>query len=89
VAVLAGLQADRRSSTARRFMTDGDARDAGPHHHGIFNGRARWKLFRRLSSRRRGDGLRVLSVAGLVTVVWTGVLGGKLMFEHAAGFPRS
>jgi hypothetical protein len=24
-----------------------------------------------------------------VTVVWTGVLGGKLMFEHGAGMPSA
>src|SRR5438445_633651 len=34
-------------------------------------------------------GLRALSLAGLVTIVWTGVLGGKLMFEHAAGIPKA
>ena len=30
-------------------------------------------------------GLRVLSVAGFVGIVWTAVLGGKMAFDHAAG----
>src|SRR5881409_2438544 len=49
-----------------------------------------WKLFRRskLTSAEEA-GLRVLSVAGLVAVIWTGVLGAKLMFEHAAGIPNA
>ncbi|HET7596158.1 MAG TPA: DUF2231 domain-containing protein [Burkholderiales bacterium] len=28
---------------------------------------------------------RALSIAGIIGLIWTGVLGGKLMFEHAAG----
>ena len=28
---------------------------------------------------------RALSVAGILGLVWTGVLGGKLLFDHAAG----
>src|SRR6267142_4776471 len=53
---------------------------------GIFTAVLAWRLFRR--ARLTGSeeaGLRVLSAAGLVTIVWTGVLGGRLMFEHAAG----
>jgi hypothetical protein len=30
---------------------------------------------------------RALSVVGIAGLVWTGVLGGKLVFEHAAGIP--
>ena len=30
---------------------------------------------------------RALSVVGLVGLVWTGILGGRMMFEHAAGVP--
>jgi hypothetical protein len=26
---------------------------------------------------------------GLVTVVWTGVIGGKMVFEHSAGVPTA
>src|SRR5437899_5568505 len=57
---------------------------------GIFTVVLAWKLFRR--SKLTGaeeTGLRALSLAGLVTIVWTGVLGGKLMFEHAAGIPKA
>ncbi|HZI21769.1 MAG TPA: DUF2231 domain-containing protein [Gemmatimonadales bacterium] len=57
---------------------------------GIFTVVLAWKLFRRnrLTSAEEG-GLRLLSVAGLVTVVWTGAIGGKMMFEHAAGVPTA
>src|SRR5256884_1259206 len=57
---------------------------------GIFTVVLAWKLFRR--SKLTGaeeTGLLALSLAGLVTIVWTGVLGGKLMFEHAAGIPNA
>ena len=33
--------------------------------------------------------LRGLSVVGLVLVVWTGRVGGQMMFEHAAGIPAA
>jgi len=49
-----------------------------------------WKLFRR--ARLSGGeelGLRVLSLAGFVGIIWTAVLGGKLVFEHAAGIPNA
>src|SRR2546430_10184847 len=56
---------------------------------GIFTAVLAWKLFRRAKLTDAEEaGLRVLSVAGLVTVVWTGVLGGKLMFEHAPGLAK-
>ena len=57
---------------------------------GIFTAVLAWKLFRRakLTSREEA-GLRLLSVAGFVTIIWTGVLGGKLVFEHAAGIPNA
>jgi uncharacterized membrane protein len=56
---------------------------------GIFTAVLAWKLFRRANLTRAEEaGLRVLSVAGLVTVIWTGVIGGKLVFEHAAGIPN-
>src|SRR6266853_374446 len=49
-----------------------------------------WKLYRRAKLTSAEEvGLRVLSLAGLVTIVWTGALGGKLMFEHAAGIPKA
>ena len=49
-----------------------------------------WKLFRRARlSGAEELGLRVVSLAGLVGIIWTAVLGGKLVFEHAAGIPRT
>ena len=91
VAVLAGLQAEDA-------IEHGEAiHDLMETHEtlalttmGIFTAVLAWKLFRR--SKLTGveeAGLRVLSAAGLVTIVWTGVLGGKLMFEHAAGIPSA
>ncbi len=57
---------------------------------GIFTAVLAWKLFRRARlSRGEEAGLRLLSVAGLVSIIWTGVLGGKLVFEHAAGIPNA
>ena len=55
---------------------------------GIFTVVLAWKLFRRARLTPPEEaGLRLLSVAGLVTVVWTGVIGGKMVFEHSAGVP--
>jgi uncharacterized membrane protein len=33
--------------------------------------------------------VRVLSVAGFVGIIWTGRIGGKMTFEHAAGVPTT
>src|SRR5207247_5866290 len=85
VAVLAGLQAEE-------VIEHGEAiHDLMETHEtlalttmGIFTAVLAWKLFRRSKLTGAEEaGLRVLSLAGLVTIVWTGVLGGKLMFEHA------
>jgi len=57
---------------------------------GIFTVVLAWRLVRRA---RLGGveqaALRLLSVAGLVGIVWTGKMGGKLVFEHAAGIPAA
>src|SRR5205823_10772933 len=57
---------------------------------GIFTVVLAWRLVRRA---RLGGveqaALRLLSVAGLVGIVWTGKMGGKLVFEHAAGNPAA
>src|SRR6267143_669465 len=91
VAVLAGLQAEDA-------IEHGEAiHDLMETHEtlalttmGIFTAVLAWKLFRRARlSGAEELGLRALSLAGLVTVVWTGVLGEKLMFEHAAGIPNA
>ena len=57
---------------------------------GIFTVVLAWRLLRR--ARLGGaeqTALRLLSVAGLVGIVWTGRIGGKLVFEHAAGIPAA
>ena len=47
-----------------------------------------WKMARRFQMPSQELALtRFLSVVGLVGLAWTGILGGRLMFEHAAGIP--
>ena len=47
-----------------------------------------WKMARRFQMPAQELALtRALSIVGLVGLVWTGILGGRLMFEHAAGIP--
>jgi uncharacterized membrane protein len=55
---------------------------------GVFTVVLGWKLWRRFRVSPTEEWvLRILSLAGLVLVIATGVYGGKLMFEHAAGIP--
>ncbi len=57
---------------------------------GIFTAVLGWTLYRRARlTPVEATSLRVLSIAGLVTVIWTGVIGGKMVFEHAAGVPAA
>lgn len=45
-----------------------------------------WKMLRRFQLPSQELAItRFLSIIGLLGLVWTGVLGGRLMFEHAAG----
>jgi uncharacterized membrane protein len=47
-----------------------------------------WRLLRRFQMPAQELALtRMLSVIGIAGLVWTGILGGRLMFEHAAGIP--
>jgi len=91
VAVLAGLQAEdaiEHGEAIHELMETHETLALTTM--GIFTVVLAWKLFRRASITAAEDaGLRLLSVAGLVTVVWTGVIGGKLVFEHAAGIPTA
>ena len=91
VAVIAGLQ-------AKEVIEHGDAIHELMETHetlalttmGIFTAVLAWKLFRRARlSPAEDTALRLLSVAGLVGIVWTGMLGGRLMFEHGAGIPAA
>jgi len=47
-----------------------------------------WKMARRFQMPSQEQALtRALSVIGIVGLVWTAILGGRLMFQHAAGIP--
>jgi len=91
VAVLAGLQAEdaiEHGEAIHELMETHETLALTTM--GIFTAVLAWKLFRRSKLTGAEEaGLRVLSLVGLVTVVWTGVLGSKLMFEHAAGIPNA
>ena len=55
---------------------------------GVFSVVLIWRMVRRFQMPAQELALtRALSVAGLIGLVWTGILGGRLMFEHAAGIP--
>ena len=56
----------------------------------IFTAILGWKLMRRARLAPAEElGVRVLSVAGLVGIVWTGMIGGRMVFDHAAGVPSA
>lgn len=47
-----------------------------------------WKMARRFQLPSQELALtRALSVVGILGLIWTGVLGGRLLFDHAAGIP--
>ena len=55
---------------------------------GVFTVVLGWRLFRRFQMPSQELALtRMLSVVGLLGLVWTGVLGGRMVFDHAAGIP--
>src|SRR5436309_13513948 len=57
---------------------------------GIFTVVLAWKLFRRARLTGAEEvGLRLLGVAGFLAIIWTAVIRGKLVFEHAAGVPAA
>src|SRR5437899_7626198 len=50
---------------------------------GVFTAVLAWRLFRRAKlTSLEETGLRLLGVVGPVTLFWTGVIGGKMVFEH-------
>ena len=54
----------------------------------IFTAILAWKMYRRFALPAAEELVtRVLSLAGLAGIVWVGIVGGKMMFEHAAGVP--
>jgi len=47
-----------------------------------------WKMYRRFALPVAEEWMmRVLSIVGVVGVIYTGAAGGKMTFEHAAGVP--
>lgn len=49
-----------------------------------------WKLWRRFQLRPLEDRLlKLISIAGLVLLVRTGMEGGEMVFDHAAGVPTA
>jgi hypothetical protein len=57
---------------------------------GVFTIVLIWKMARRFAMPTQELAItRFLSVVGLAGLVWTGILGGRLMFDHAAGIPDS
>jgi uncharacterized membrane protein len=55
---------------------------------GVFTVVLIWRLFRRFQLPAQELAItRFLTVVGLAGLVWTGILGGRMMFEHAAGVP--
>jgi uncharacterized membrane protein len=57
---------------------------------GVFTVVLVYKLFRRGHLSRIEELFsRVLSFAGLITLIWAATLGGKMVYEHAAGVPTA
>ncbi|HEV2671090.1 MAG TPA: DUF2231 domain-containing protein [Gemmatimonadales bacterium] len=55
---------------------------------GVFSVVLVWRMLRRFQMPPQELAItRFLSVIGLAGLVWTGILGGRLVFEHAAGIP--
>jgi uncharacterized membrane protein len=54
----------------------------------IFTAILVWKMYRRFALPKVEELVtRVLGIVGVVGIFYTGAVGGKLMFEHAAGIP--
>ena len=57
---------------------------------GVFTIVLIWKMVRRFQMPPQELALtRALSIVGILGLAWTGVLGGNLMFQHAAGIPTT
>jgi uncharacterized membrane protein len=91
VAVLAGLQAEKvieHGAAIHDLMETHETFALTTM--GIFTVVLTWKLFRRMRlSGAEELALRALSLAGFAGIIWTAALGGKLVFEHAAGIPNA
>src|SRR5256714_10379488 len=89
VAVIAGLQAEdviQHGEAIHELMETHETLALTTM--SIFTVVLAWKLFRRARLTPPEElGLRLLGVAGLVTVVWTGAIGGGLGADGPAGVP--
>lgn len=55
---------------------------------GVFTAILVWKLYRRFGLTPTEELVaRVLGVVGVAGVLWVGSIGGRMVFEHAAGIP--
>ena len=89
VAVLSGLQAEKHiahGEAVHRVMATHE--QLGLITLGVFGVLTLWRIVRerRMGPQERALSL-VLSIAGVGFLVATGVYGGKLVFDHAAGIP--
>jgi uncharacterized membrane protein len=91
VAVIAGLQAEdalEHGSAIHDLMSQHQTQALVTM--GVFTAILGYKLFRRAMLTGVEDlVLRGLSVVGVLGIVWTGLTGGKLLFDHAAGIPNA
>jgi uncharacterized membrane protein len=57
---------------------------------GVFTLILAWKMYRRFALPAAEEAIaRVLSVVGVAGIVWVSVLGGRMVFQHAAGIPTA
>jgi len=57
---------------------------------GVFTAVLAWKMYRRFALPAAEEAVtRVLSVVGVAGIVWVCVLGGQMVFQHAAGIPTA
>jgi len=91
VAVVSGLQAEEsiaHGDAVHRVMETHE--QLGLITLGVFGVLILWRILR---ERRMGGGERaasiVVSLAGIAVLVATGLYGGRLVFEHAAGIPTT
>ena len=56
----------------------------------VFTAILAWKMYRRFNLPAGEEVVtRVLGVIGVAGIVWVGYIGGKMVFEHAAGVPTT
>jgi uncharacterized membrane protein len=90
-AVVAGLQAEdavEHSEAMHKLMEQHETQALVTM--SVFTVVLVYKLWRRSNLKAMERlALRALSVFGFIGILWTGAIGGDLMFEHAAGIPTA